>query len=79
MFEEQPQTLRDNIKTLAEKAIAQDAPASWFEPLYVSVKGNTAQIPWAKNQAHPYLQEWLKIYSPETAGKSALVIGFGLR
>jgi SAM-dependent methyltransferase len=53
-------------------------PTSWFEPLYVEAKGNAAQVPWAKNQAHPYLQQWLNANPPPAQGKSALVIGCGL-
>ncbi|MGL5833654.1 MAG: class I SAM-dependent methyltransferase [Waterburya sp.] len=57
-------------------------PTAWFEPLYAEANGDTAQVPWAKNQPHPYLQQWLSINSPaaaaKTAGKLALVIGCGL-
>lgn len=53
-------------------------PTAWFEPLYADAKGDTAQVPWAKNQAHPYLQQWLNANPPQAQGKSALVIGCGL-
>ena len=76
MFEEQPKTLQQKVKSLATDAVKQQDPSSWFEPLYAEAEGNSAQVPWAKNQAHPYLQQWLK--EPQKAGKLALVIGCGL-
>ena len=76
MFEEQPKTLQQKVKSLATDAVNQQDPSSWFEPLYAEAEGDSAQVPWAKNQAHPYLQQWLK--KLQTTGKSALVIGCGL-
>ena len=76
MFEEQPKRLQQKVKSLATNAVNQQDPSGWFEPLYAKAEGNSAQVPWAKNQAHPYLQQWLK--EPQTTGKSALVIGCGL-
>jgi 2-polyprenyl-3-methyl-5-hydroxy-6-metoxy-1,4-benzoquinol methylase len=70
------------VKSLANISVDPQDPTSWFEPLYADAKGDTAQVPWAKNQAHPYLQQWLATNPPQTegktAGKSALVIGCGL-
>lgn len=76
MFEEQPKALQQKVKSLATDAVNQQDPSGWFEPLYAEAEGNSAQVPWAKNQAHPYLQQWLK--ELQTTGKSALVIGCGL-
>ena len=78
MFEQQPQILQQKVKTLATDSIDRQDPSGWFEPLYADAQGNTAQVPWAKNQAHPYLQQWLKTDPPQTEGKLALVIGCGL-
>ncbi|MEM6612553.1 MAG: class I SAM-dependent methyltransferase [Cyanobacteria bacterium P01_C01_bin.72] len=63
---------------MSEDSLYKQDPSGWFEPLYADAAGDTAQVPWAKNQAHPYLQQWLAEYPPETQGKSALVIGCGL-
>ena len=76
MFEQQPKTLQQKVKSLATDAVNQQDPSGWFELLYAEAEGDTAQVPWAKNQAHPYLQQWLK--ELQTTGKSALVIGCGL-
>ena len=73
----QPQKEQD-IKTQASKAIAKQDPSGWFEPLYAAASGDTAQVPWAKNQAHPYLQEWLTIDPPQAKDKQALIVGCGL-
>ncbi len=78
MFEQQPKTLRQKVESLTSNSISQQDPTGWFEPLYAEAKGNTDQVPWAKNQAHPHLQQWLQAYPPKTKDKSALVIGCGL-
>ena len=78
MFEQQPKTIQQKVKSLATNSIERQDPTGWFEPLYAEAQGNTAQVPWAKNQAHPYLQQWLETYPPETEGKTALVVGCGL-
>ena len=77
MFEQQPKTIQQKVKSLATNSIERQDPTGWFEPLYAEAQGNTAQVPWAKNQAHPYLQQWLETYPPEK-GKTALVVGCGL-
>lgn len=70
------------MKSLANISVDPQNPTAWFEPLYAEAQGDPAQVPWAKNQPHPYLQQWLSINSPsaaeKTAGKLALVIGCGL-
>ncbi|MDJ0568958.1 MAG: methyltransferase domain-containing protein [Pleurocapsa sp. MO_192.B19] len=78
MFEQQPKSLQQKVKSLASEAINQQNPSGWFESLYAEAEGDSAQVPWAKNKAHPYLQNWLETYQPRANGKSALVIGCGL-
>lgn len=78
MFEQQPKTLREKVELLATESIRQENPSGWFETLYKDADGDSSQVPWAKNSTHPYLQEWLKIYTPKGEGYSALVIGCGL-
>jgi 2-polyprenyl-3-methyl-5-hydroxy-6-metoxy-1,4-benzoquinol methylase len=78
MSEQQLQNLREKIKSLATESIRQQNPSGWFETLYADAKGDTQLIPWAKNQAHPYLQNWLETASVKTEGKKALVNGCGL-
>ncbi|MEL6495429.1 MAG: class I SAM-dependent methyltransferase [Cyanobacteria bacterium J06623_7] len=78
MSESQPHPSQPMFKSLVDKSIEQQDPSGWFEPLYAAASGNTEQVPWAKNRAHPYLQEWLQIKSPQTQEKLALVVGCGL-
>ncbi len=78
MFEQQPKTLRDKIQLLASQSVQQENPSGWFETLYAEADGDSAQVPWAKNTAHPYLQEWLEDCAPPTPDSSVLVIGCGL-
>ena len=78
MFEQQPKNLQQKVKSLAVESIKQQNPSGWFETLYAEADGDSAQVPWVKNTAHPYLQKWLAIYPPQTQGKKALVIGCGL-
>ena len=74
MSEQQPKTIQQK----AAESIRQQNPSGWFEPLYADAKGDSTQVPWAKNQAHPYLQQWLQTYPPQAQDKSALVVGCGL-
>ncbi|WGV24035.1 class I SAM-dependent methyltransferase [Halotia branconii] len=78
MFEQQPEDLQLYVQQLATEAIQQSEPSAWFEVLYASAKGDTAQIPWAKLAPHPYLQDWLSTHEPFTQGQKALIIGCGL-
>lgn len=78
MFEQQPENLRQRVQELASEAINNSKPTAWFEVLYASANGDTAQIPWAKLTPHPYLQDWLENHEISTQGKKALVIGCGL-
>ena len=78
MFEQQPKTLHEKVKSLADEFIEKQNPSGWFETLYVEAKGDSNQVPWAKNATRPYLQDWLETYAPQAQGKSALVIGCGL-
>ncbi len=78
MFEQQPESLQQKVKSLATESIAQNNPTGWFETLYSEAKGDSNLVPWAKNQAHPYLQDWLKKNSICGDNRTALVIGCGL-
>nr|WP_019506399.1 methyltransferase domain-containing protein [Pleurocapsa sp. PCC 7319] len=78
MFEQQPKTLQEKVKSLATESIRQQNPSGWFETLYAEAEGDSNQVPWAKNTVHPYLQDWLEKYPCQVDGKSALVIGCGL-
>ncbi|MEA5503185.1 class I SAM-dependent methyltransferase [Halotia wernerae UHCC 0503] len=78
MFEQKPEHLRLYVQQLATEAIQKSEPSAWFEVLYASANGDTAQIPWAKLAPHPYLQDWLSTHKPFAQGQKALIIGCGL-
>ena len=78
MFEQQPQELQQKVKSLATEAIQTENPSGWFETLYKDAQGNSLLVPWAKNTAHPYLEDWLKTHQMPGENRSALVIGCGL-
>ncbi len=78
MFEQQPKALQQKVKSLASEAINKQNPSGWFETLYAEAEGDSAQVPWVKNIAHPYLKDWLETSHPQVRGKSALVVGCGL-
>ncbi|NEQ95804.1 MAG: class I SAM-dependent methyltransferase [Cyanothece sp. SIO2G6] len=78
MFEEKPQSLQQRVTDLAAEALQSGQPATWFEPLYQQAQGDTGQVPWAKLEPHPYLQEWLEVEAIQGKGQSVLVIGCGL-
>jgi hypothetical protein len=65
MFEQQPETLREKIQSLAAESVRQGNPSGWFETLYAQAEGDSARVPWAKNLTHPYLQDWLERYAPK--------------
>ena len=78
MFEQQPKALREKVKFLASESIRQENPSGWFEILYTEADGDSTQVPWAKNSAHPYLQDWLESSTSQDKSGFALVIGCGL-
>ncbi|TAF56484.1 MAG: class I SAM-dependent methyltransferase [Oscillatoriales cyanobacterium] len=73
---------RDDIRRLRDRALADDHPADWFDPLYVAANGQSDQIPWALEGAHPALKSWIAersladiFHLPKA---KALVVGCGL-
>lgn len=78
MFEQQPDAIRQKVKLLATEALQNAEPSAWFEVLYKEASGDAVQVPWAKLLPHPYLQNWLESYQPQTNNHKAIVIGCGL-
>lgn len=77
-----PPITRDDIPALRDRALANDRPADWFDPLYVAADGHSDQIPWALEGAHPALKSWISERSLtdifHIPNAKALVIGCGL-
>ncbi|MBE9128954.1 MULTISPECIES: class I SAM-dependent methyltransferase [unclassified Coleofasciculus] len=78
MFEQQPENLRQKVKSLATEALDKSDPSGWFEVLYSEANENPEQVPWAKLTPHPYLQDWLDRYQIQGDNRCVLVIGCGL-
>lgn len=78
MSENNLENLRNQIVSLATESLQKDDATGWFETVYTDAKGDSSQVPWALSQPHPYLQDWLEKYPPQTQGKTAIVIGCGL-
>jgi len=50
---------RDDIRALRDRALADDRPTDWFDPLYVAADGDRDRVPWALDSAHPALKTWI--------------------
>ncbi len=77
-LEENSQTLRHQVQTLANDFINQADPLGWFDVLYQKANGDHSQIPWARMTVNPILAEWMEESRTNPEGKTALVIGCGL-
>lgn len=66
---------RERAQKLASAAGSGD-PVAWFERLYAESAGNAQEVPWADQEPHPLLQEWLR--TADVRGLSTLVVGCGL-
>ena len=51
---------------------------NWFEDVYIRTNQAGGVPPWAYQEPHPELVDWMEQERPHGAGKSALVIGCGL-
>jgi 2-polyprenyl-3-methyl-5-hydroxy-6-metoxy-1,4-benzoquinol methylase len=58
-------------------AEARGEPLAWFDEVYARAAGDTAMVPWADEEAHPGLAEWIA-RSGEIHEGSALDVGCGL-
>ncbi|EAZ88214.1 class I SAM-dependent methyltransferase [Crocosphaera chwakensis] len=76
MNEEKLNELRQKVQNLALEYQKKEDFTGWFEVMYTDALGNPEEIPWAKMQPHPCLENWLK--TKDITNKKALVIGCGL-
>ena len=76
MSEENLNLLRQKVKELALDYQKKDDFTGWFEVIYTEALEDANQVPWAKMQPHPSLENWLK--NADISNKKALVIGCGL-
>ncbi|WP_232287084.1 class I SAM-dependent methyltransferase [Crocosphaera watsonii WH 8501] len=68
--------MRKKLENLVTEYQQKNDFTGWFEDIYTDALGNPEQVPWAKMQPHPCLENWVKIAN--ITKKKALVIGCGL-
>ena len=76
MSDENLNPLRKKLENLVTEHQQKNDFTGWFEDIYTDALGNPEQVPWAKMQPHPCLENWVKIAN--ITKKKALVIGCGL-
>ncbi len=76
MSEENLNPLRKKVEDLVSDYQQKNDFTGWFEVIYTDALGNSEQVPWAKMQPHPCLENWLK--TVDITNKKTLVIGCGL-
>ncbi len=80
--EKQAQEEQERARALADRVQAETeakggAYTDWFEDLYAGAKGDATLIPWADEEAHVALVEWMA-EQPRGEGKKAIDVGCGL-
>jgi SAM-dependent methyltransferase len=64
-------------RSLAQQAIENNEPLSWFERLYALAETEAIEVPWADLVPNPNLVEFLSKNSISGSGRKALKIGCG--
>lgn len=68
---------RQSTGLIQSEAEARGEPLSWFDEVYRRADGDTAMVPWADEETHPALAEWIARSGMIHEGR-ALDIGCGL-
>ena len=76
-FSSRRQQARARTGTLQAEAEARGEPLAWFDEVYRQAGGDPAQVPWADEEPHPGLAEWIA-RSGEIHEGSCLDVGCGL-
>lgn len=63
--------------SIRAEAEARGEPLAWFDDVYRRAGGDTAMVPWADEEAHPGLAEWIARSGTIHEGR-ALDVGCGL-
>ncbi|MBI5431614.1 MAG: class I SAM-dependent methyltransferase [Planctomycetes bacterium] len=72
---------RQRARELAKEHRARGDALGWFEKLYVEARGDAEHVPWADDEPHPLLADWLareRVDGIGATGRRALVVGAGL-
>ena len=76
-FSSRRQQARARTGTLQAEAEARGEPMAWFDEVYRHANGDPAQVPWADEEPHPGLAEWIA-RSGEIHEGTCLDVGCGL-
>ena len=76
-FAERRLAARKATGPIQAQAEARGEPLAWFDEVYSRAAGDTAMVPWADEEAHPGLAEWIARSGEIHEGK-ALDVGCGL-
>jgi len=68
---------RETTGSIHAEAEARGEPLAWFDEVYRRADGDTAMVPWADEETHPGLAEWIARSGTIHEGR-ALDIGCGL-
>lgn len=68
---------RESTGTIHAEAEARGEPLAWFDEVYRRADGDTAMVPWADEETHPGLAEWIARSGMIHEGR-ALDVGCGL-
>ncbi|MDX1716540.1 MAG: class I SAM-dependent methyltransferase [Anderseniella sp.] len=68
---------RERTGSLQAEAESRGDPLAWFDEVYRQADGDAAQVPWADEEPHPGLAEWIA-RSGEIHEGSCLDVGCGL-
>ena len=51
---------------------------AWFEELYAAAEAGRREVPWDRGGPNPFLEQWVREWGGDGAGRRALVIGTAL-
>ena len=76
-FADRRKRARETTGSLHANAEARGEPLAWFDEVYRQAGGDTAMVPWADEEAHPGLAEWIARSGMIHEGR-AIDVGCGL-
>ncbi len=76
-FSQRRAQARQRTGSLQAQAEARGDPLAWFDEVYQQAAGDPAQVPWADEEPHPVLAEWIA-RSGEIHEGRCLDVGCGL-
>jgi SAM-dependent methyltransferase len=66
-----------DARRLSARALADDEPTGWFEPLYAQARAGSAIVPWDRGAPNAMLVAWVEAGRLPSTARTALVVGCG--